>query len=134
MALAMNIILILAAMALVGATLTLPGIAGIALTIGIAVDANVLIYERIREELRLGKTPRAAVDTGYQRATITIMDANVTSLIAALVLYQFGTGPVKGFAVTLSIGLVANLFTAIFVTRMIFDYLLTERRVKELSI
>ena len=134
LALVMNIILILAAMAVVGATLTLPGIAGIALTIGIAVDANVLIYERIREELRLGKTPRAAVDTGYQRATITIMDANVTSLIAALVLYQFGTGPVKGFAVTLSIGLVANLLTAIFVTRMIFDYLLTERRVKELSI
>ena len=134
MALAMNILLILAAMALVGATLTLPGIAGIALTIGIAVDANVLIYERIREELRLGKTPRAAVDTGYSRATITIMDANVTSLIAALVLYQFGTGPVKGFAVTLSVGLAANMFTAIFVTRIIFDYLLTERRVKELSI
>ena len=88
LALAMNIILILAAMALIGATLTLPGIAGIALTIGIAVDANVLIYERIREELRLGKTPRAAVDTGYQRATITIMDANVTSAIAALVLYN----------------------------------------------
>ncbi|MGA3113010.1 MAG: protein translocase subunit SecD [Syntrophobacteraceae bacterium] len=134
MALAMNILFILAAMALVGATLTLPGIAGIALTIGIAVDANVLIYERIREELRLGKTPRAAVDTGYQRATITIMDANVTSLIAALVLYQFGTGPVKGFAVTLSVGLAANMFTAIFVTRIIFDYLLTERRLKELSI
>jgi len=134
MALAMNIILILALMAAFGATLTLPGIAGIALTIGIAVDANVLIYERIREELRLGKTPRAAVDTGYQRATITIMDANVTSLIAALVLYQFGTGPVKGFAVTLSVGLVANMFTAIFVTRIVFDYLLTERRVKELSI
>jgi preprotein translocase subunit SecD len=133
-ALAMNIVLILALMALFGATLTLPGIAGIALTIGIAVDANVLIYERIREELRLGKTPRAAVDTGYSRATITIMDANVTSLIAALVLYQFGTGPVKGFAVTLSIGLIANLFTAIIVTRVIFDYLLTERRVKELSI
>ncbi len=133
-ALVMNIILILAAMAIVGATLTLPGIAGIALTIGIAVDANVLIYERIREELRLGKTPRAAVETGYQRATITIMDANVTSLIASLVLYQFGTGPVKGFAVTLSVGLIANLFTAIVVTRVIFDYLLTERRVKELSI
>jgi preprotein translocase subunit SecD len=134
LALVMNIILILGAMAIVGATLTLPGIAGIALTIGIAVDANVLIYERIREELRLGKTPRAAVETGYSRATITIMDANVTSLIAALVLYQFGTGPVKGFAVTLGIGLVANLFTAIFVTRIIFDYLLTERRVKQLSI
>ncbi len=134
LALFMNIVLVLAAMALVGATLTLPGIAGIALTIGIAVDANVLIYERIREELRLGKTPRAAVDTGYERATTTIMDANLTSLIAALVLYQFGTGPVKGFAVTLSIGLLANLFTAIFVTRIIFDYLLTERRVKQLSI
>lgn len=134
LALAMNVTLILGLMALLGATLTLPGIAGIALTIGIAVDANVLIYERIREELRLGKTPRSAVDTGYQRATITIMDANATSLIAALVLYQFGTGPVKGFAVTLGFGLVANMFTAIFVTRIIFDYLLTERRVKELSI
>ncbi len=134
MALAMNILLILALMALIGATLTLPGIAGIALTIGIAVDANVLIYERIREELRLGKTPRAAVDTGYQRATITILDANVTSAIAALVLYGFGTGPVRGFAVTLFFGLAANMFTAIFVTRIIFDYLLTERRVRELSI
>ncbi len=134
LALAMNIILILVLMALIRATLTLPGIAGIALTIGIAVDANVLIYERIREEMRLGKTPRAAVDTGYQRATITIVDANVTSAIAALVLYGFGTGPVRGFAVTLFFGLAANMFTAIFVTRIIFDYLLTERRVKELSI
>ncbi len=134
MALAMNILLILATDGRYRATLTLPGIAGIALTIGIAVDANVLIYERIREELRLGKTPRAAVDTGYQRATITIMDANVTSAIAALVLYGFGTGPVRGFAVTLFFGLAANMFTAIFVTRIIFDYLLTERRVKELSI
>ncbi len=134
LALAMNILLILALMALISATLTLPGIAGIALTIGIAVDAIVLIYERIREELRLGKTPRAAIDTGYQRATITIMDANVTSAIAALVLYGFGTGPVRGFAVTLFFGLAANMFTAIFVTRIIFDYLLTERRVKELSI
>ncbi len=134
LALAMNILLILVLMALIKATLTLPGIAGIALTIGIAVDANVLIYERIREELRLGKTPRAAVDTGYQRATITIMDANVTSAIAALVLYGFGTGPVRGFAVTLFFGLAANMFTAIFVTRIIFDYLLSERRVKELSI
>jgi len=134
LALAMNIVLVLVMMALLRATLTLPGIAGIALTIGIAVDANVLIYERIREELRLGKTPRAAIDTGYQRATITIMDANVTSAIAALVLYGFGTGPVRGFAVTLFFGLAANMFTAIFVTRIIFDYLLIERRVKELSI
>lgn len=134
LALVMNVILILAVMAALRATLTLPGIAGIALTIGIAVDANVLIYERIREELRFGKTPRAAIDTGYERATITILDANVTSAIAALVLYEFGTGPVKGFAVTLFFGLAANMFTAIFVTRVIFDYLLTERRVKELSI
>lgn len=99
-----------------------------------AVDANVLIYERIREELRLGKTSRAAVETGYSRATATILDANVTTLIAAVVLFQFGTGPVKGFAVTLSIGLLANLFTAIVVTRVIFDYLLTQRRVRTLSI
>ena len=134
LALIMNVILVLAGLALFGATLTLPGIAGIALTIGIAVDANVLIYERIREEMRLGKTPRAAVDNGYEHATKTIMDANITSLIAAAVLFQFGTGPVKGFAVTLSIGLIANLFTAIVVTRVFFDYLLTQRRVKALSI
>lgn len=133
-ALVLNIMLILAGLAAFGATLTLPGIAGIALTIGMAVDANVLIYERIREELRLGKTPRAAVDTGYDRATMTILDANVTTLIAAVVLFQFGTGPVRGFAVTLTIGLVANLFTAIIVTRIIFDYLLLQRRVKKLSI
>jgi preprotein translocase subunit SecD len=134
LALALNIIIVLAGLAAFQATLTLPGIAGIALTIAIAVDANVLIYERIREELRIGKTARAAVETGYARATWTILDANVTTLIAALVLFQFGTGPVKGFAVTLSIGLVANLFTAIVVTRVIFDYLLETRRMKTLSI
>ncbi len=133
-ALIMNIILLLAGLAAFGATLTLPGIAGIALTTAIAVDANVLIYERIREELRLGKTPRAAVEAGYSRATITILDSNTTSLIAAVVLFQFGTGPVKGFAVTLVIGLIANLFTAIVVTRVIFDYLLVQRRVRTLSI
>lgn len=133
-ALFLNIVLILAGLAAFGATLTLPGIAGIALTIGMAVDANVLIYERIREELRLGKTPRAALDTGYDRATTTILDANVTTLIAAIVLFQFGTGPVRGFAVTLTIGLIANLFTAIIVTRVIFDYLLLQRRVRQLSI
>jgi preprotein translocase subunit SecD len=134
LALILNIILVLAGLAAFGATLTLPGIAGIALTIAIAVDANVLIYERIREELRLGKTPRAAVETGYSRATITILDANIASLIAAAVLFQFGTGPVKGFAVTLAIGLIANLFTAIVVTRVVFDYLLVQRRVRTLSI
>jgi preprotein translocase subunit SecD len=99
-----------------------------------AVDANVIIFERIREEVRLGKTPRAAVDAGYSKATLTILDANVTTLIAALVLFQFGTGPVKGFAVTLSLGIVASLFTAIIVSRMIFDYLVFQRRIKQLSI
>ena len=133
-ALLMNILLIFSGLAAFGATLTLPGIAGIALTIGMAVDANVLIYERIREELKLGKTPRAALDAGYDRATVTIIDSNVTTLIAALVLFQFGTGPIRGFAVTLTIGLVANLYTAIIVTRVIFDYFLTERRTRTLSI
>ena len=104
LALFLNILFIAAGLAFFGATLTLPGIAGVILTIGMAVDANVLVFERIREELRLGKTPRAAVDGGYSKALVTILDANVTTLIAALVLFQFGTGPVKGFAVTLSIG------------------------------
>jgi len=134
LALIMNILLILAALAAFQATLTLPGIAGIILTIGMAVDANVLIYERIREELRLGKTPRAAIDAGFSRATVTIVDSNVTTLIAAVVLFQFGTGSVKGFAVTLSIGILASMFTAIIVSRMIFDYWLMQRRVTELSI
>jgi preprotein translocase subunit SecD len=116
------------------ATLTLPGIAGIILTIGMAVDANVLIFERIREELRLGKTPIAAIDGGYSKAFLTIMDANVTTLIAAVVLFQFGTGPVKGFAVTLSIGIVASLFTALFVSRVIFDVLLAKRMIRRVSI
>jgi preprotein translocase subunit SecD len=133
-ALCLNIILIAAGLALFQATFTLPGIAGIILTIGMAVDANVIIFERIREEARLGKTPRAAVDAGYSKATLTILDANVTTLIAALVLFQFGTGPVKGFAVTLSIGIVASLFTAIVVTRLIFDYLILYRRIRRLSI
>ncbi len=133
-ALILNILLIAGGLAGFGATLTLPGIAGIILTIGMAVDANVLIFERIREELRLGKTPRAAVDAGYDRATLTILDANVTTLIAALVLFQFGTGPVKGFAVTLSLGVVASLFTALVLTRAIFDYLLVNRKVRTISI
>jgi preprotein translocase subunit SecD len=133
-ALGLNIVLIAAGLAFFQATLTLPGIAGIILTIGMAVDANVIIFERIREEIRLGKTPRAAVDGGYGKATLTILDANVTTLIAALVLFQFGTGPVKGFAVTLSIGILASLFTAIVVTRLIFDYFVFQRRIKSLSI
>jgi len=130
----LDIILIGAGLAAFGATLTLPGIAGIILTIGMAVDNNVLIYERIREELRLGKTPRAAVESGFDRATTTITDANVTTLIAAVILFQFGTGPVKGFAVTLSIGVVASMFTAIVVSRLVFDYILTTRKVTRISI
>jgi len=134
LALLLNIILIAAGLAVFGATLTLPGIAGVILTIGMAVDANVLVFERIREELRIGKTPGAAVDSGFSKATITILDANVTTLVAALVLFQFGTGPVKGFAVTLSIGIVASFFTAVFVSRVVFDYFLFFRQVRKLSI
>ena len=134
LALILNIILIMAVLAIFKATLTLPGIAGIVLTIGMAVDANVLIFERIREELQLGKTVRAGVSAGYSKAFITILDANVTTLIAALVLFQFGTGPVKGFAVTLSIGIVASMFTAIFVTRFVFDWFMSKIRIQTLSI
>jgi preprotein translocase subunit SecD len=133
-ALFLNILLIGAGLAAFQATLTLPGIAGIILTIGMAVDANVIIFERVREEMALGRTPRAAVDAGYDRATLTILDANVTTLIAALVLFQFGTGPVKGFAVTLSLGVIASMFTALIVSRIIFDYILMNRKVKSLSI
>jgi preprotein translocase subunit SecD len=133
-ALVLNVLLIAGGLAGFGATLTLPGIAGIILTIGMAVDANVLIFERIREEMALGKTPRASVDAGYERATLTILDANVTTLIAALVLFQFGTGPVKGFAVTLSLGVIASLFTALVLTRAIFDYFLINRKVRTISI
>jgi preprotein translocase subunit SecD len=134
LALVLNIMLIGAGLAAFQATLTLPGIAGIILTIGMAVDANVIIFERVREELALGRTPRAAIDAGYSRATLTILDANVTTLIAAVVLFQFGTGPVKGFAVTLSLGVVASMFTALILSRLIFDYILMYRQVKTLSI
>jgi len=133
-ALFLNILLIGAGLASLQATLTLPGIAGIILTIGMAVDANVIIFERIREEVALGRTPRAAIDAGYNRATLTVLDANVTTLIAAVVLFQFGTGPVKGFAVTLSLGVIASMFTALILSRMIFDYILMNRKVKTLSI
>ena len=133
-ALLMNILFIMAGLAFFGATLTLPGIAGIILTIGMSVDANVLIFERIREEMRLGKTPRASIEGGYGKALVTILDAQITTLIAALVLFQFGTGAVKGFAVTVSIGIFGSLLTAIFVTRIIFDYLYVQRRMKKISI
>mgnify|MGYP001431455168 CR=1 FL=1 len=133
-ALVADLILLVAAMAAFNATLTLPGIAGIILTLGMAVDGNVLIYERIREELRSGKTARAALDAGFERATLTILDANVTTLIAALVLFQFGSGTVKGFAVTLSIGVVVSVFTVLVLCRAIFDYFLSSRQVKRLSV
>ena len=134
-ALAINIVLIFGALAYFGADLTLPGIAGIVLTIGMAVDANVLVFERIKEELRAGRTPRSAVDSGFGKALSSILDANVTTLIAALFLFQFGTGPIRGFAVTLSIGILASLFSAVFVSRWIFDFLLSRReRVERLSI
>ncbi|MDR1490273.1 MAG: protein translocase subunit SecD [Desulfovibrio sp.] len=117
----LDILMILAGLAIFGATLTLPGIAGIVLTLGMAVDANVLIFERIREELRRGLTPAAAVEAGFSRAMLAITDSNLTTILAALILYQFGTGPVRGFAVTLSIGVLVSMFTAIFVSHIIFD-------------
>jgi preprotein translocase subunit SecD len=133
-ALFLNVILTMGTLAIFQATLTLPGIAGILLVIGMAVDANVLIFERAREEIRLGKTPRAVVETGYGKAFITILDTHVTTLIAAVFLFQFGTGPVKGFAVTLTIGLIYSILTAVFVTRIIFDYFVWNRKIKALSI
>jgi protein-export membrane protein SecD len=133
-ALLFDLVIILAVLAGFNATLTLPGIAGLILTIGMAVDANVLIFERIREELKAGKTLRAAIDAGYEKAFSTIMDANVTTFITAIVLFQFGTGPIKGFAVTLSIGLATSMFTAIYVTRVIFDLWTSRKSVKSIAI
>jgi len=133
-ALVFNVILLLGAMASLNATLTLPGIAGIILAIGMAVDSNVLMFERIRDELRAGKTPGAAVDSGYKKAFWTIFDSHVTTLITAAVLFQFGTGPIKGFAVTLSLGVSINLFTALIGTKTAFDIILSKVRVKTLSI
>ncbi|MBN1898240.1 MAG: protein translocase subunit SecD, partial [Spirochaetes bacterium] len=130
----LNLFFILSILILLKGTLTLPGIAGIVLTIGMAVDANVLIFARIKEELQTGKSIIASVDSGFQKAYSAILDANVTTLITAFVLSQFGTGPIKGFAVTLFIGLVANLFTAVFVGRNIFDYILMKFRPRKLSI
>ncbi len=134
-ALVMNLLILMGAMAYFAATLTLPGIAGVILTIGMGVDANVLIFERIKEEMRSGKPPRTAVSVGFSRVFLTIVDANMTSLVAAAILFQFGTGPVQGFAVTLSIGLISNVFTAMFVSRFLFDWVLGGRRqVSALSI
>lgn len=130
----LNILFLMGALAALGATLTLPGIAAIVLLVGMSVDSNVLIFERIREELRLGKTPSAGVDSGYDKAFLTIMDSHVTTLITAAVLFQFGTGPVKGFAVSLSLGIIINLFTSLVVTKVVFDFCLSRLRVKKLSI
>jgi preprotein translocase subunit SecD len=127
-ALILNLIILLGFLGYSGATLTLPGIAGVILTVGMGVDSNVLIFERIREELRNGKTPPSAVEQGFGHAWITIVDTHVTTIVSAVILFLFGTGPVKGFAVTLSFGLFANLFTAVFVSRVIFDWLLTRKQ------
>lgn len=134
LALLLTLIILSGALAYFGASLTLPGIAGIILTVGMAVDANVLIFERIREELRIGKTVRAAVDMGFSKAFKTIIDANVTTVIAAIVLFQFGTGPIRGFAITLSIGIAASMFASVFISRVIFDTVLSLKKVKKLSI
>ncbi|TLM68423.1 MAG: protein translocase subunit SecD [Deltaproteobacteria bacterium] len=133
-ALGLNLLFMLGCLSLFKATLTLPGIAGIALTLGMAIDANVLINERIREELRIGKSARAALDAGYEKAFWSIMDANLTTLMAGLILFQFGTGPIKGFAVTLSVGIATTLFTALFVTRLIYDFFMQRRHVERLSV
>ena len=134
LALTCNLVLIVAVLSMLQATLTLPGIAGIVLTVGMAVDANVLIFERIREELRNGNSPQASIHAGYEKAFSTIADANITTLIAALVLFGFGTGPIKGFAITLSIGIVTSMFTAIMGTRAVINLVYGGRRVRALSI
>ena len=133
-ALGVNVLLLVAILSLLQATLTLPGMAGIALTVGMAIDANVLINERIREEIRNGCSPQAAIHAGYERAFATILDSNITTLIAAVVLYIFGTGPIQGFAVTLSIGILTSMFTAIMGSRAIINLLYGRRRLSKLSI
>jgi preprotein translocase subunit SecD len=133
-ALVLNLIYLLGALVAIRATLTLPGIAGIILAIGMAVDSNVLMFERIREELRQGKTVRAAVNSGYDKALFTILDSHVTTLITAVVLFQFGTGPIKGFAVTLSLGVMINLFSSLIGTKVIFDWVNMRKQLRRLSI
>jgi len=129
-----NVIILMGFMGAVGATLTLPGIAGVILTIGMSVDSNILIFERIKEELRNGKTIRAAVDTGFSRVFWTIFDTHLCTLVSAAFLFQFGTGPIRGFAVTLTVGLLANMFTAIYVSHRLFDLTLSRRKLESLSI
>jgi preprotein translocase subunit SecD len=134
LALIANVALIVAVLSVLGATLTLPGIAGIVLTVGIAVDSNVLIYERIREELRGGRTPITAIDAGFTRALATILDSNITTFIAAAVLFYIGTGPVRGFAVTLGIGIITTVFTAFTLTRLIVAWWVHWKRPKTVPI
>ena len=134
LALTLNLVLIIAVLSLLQATLTLPGIAGIVLTVGMAVDANVLIYERIKEEMRAGMSPQNAIHSGYEKAFSTITDANITTFIAAIVLYGMGTGPIKGFAITLAIGILSSMFTAIFGTRVLVNLIYGNRRVEKLNI
>jgi preprotein translocase subunit SecD len=133
-ALLVNVVLLCALMSMISATLTLPGIAGIVLTVGMAVDANVLIFERIREELKAGLSPQRAIDAGYGRAFVAILDANITTFIAAIILFAVGTGPVKGFAVTLALGILTSMFTAIFLSRAITNLVYGSRKVQTLSI
>lgn len=134
LALAANVVLICAAMSLFNATLTLPGIAGIVLTVGMSVDANVLIFSRIREELKNGLSPQQAISTGYEGAMVTIIDANITTLIVAFILWGIGSGPIQGFAITLSIGIVTSMFTAIIGTRALINWWLGGRKLKTLWI
>ena len=133
-ALISNLVLVTAIMSLVGATLTLPGIAGIVLTVGMAVDANVLIFARISEELKSNIDPQQAIRNGFSKAFSTIIDANITTLLVALILYAIGTGPIKGFAVTLSIGIITSVFTAIFVTRSLVNFIYGYRDIKDLKV
>jgi protein-export membrane protein SecD len=129
-----NLMLLVGLMSLFGGTLTLPGLAGLVLTVGMAVDANVIIFERIREELRAGRAPRGAIATGFQKARWTILDANITTLITALVLFEFGSGPIKGFAVTLSVGILTSVFSALVITRLLYDLKPGSQPVEQLSI
>ena len=133
-ALVFNLGILLGLMAYIGATMTLPGIAGFVLTIGIGVDSNVLIFERIKEELAAQRGPRAAIEAGFNRVFLTLVDTHVASLISAAFLFQFGTGPIRGFAMTLSIGLLSNLFTSVFVSKTLFELVLSRRQVASLSI
>jgi preprotein translocase subunit SecD len=134
LALLANLLMLVGLMSLFEATLTMPGIAGLVLTVGMAIDGNVIIFERIRDELRAGRAPRAAISTGFKKALWTILDANITTLITALVLFEYGTGPIKGFAVTLSVGILTSVFTALVITRLAYEVYPGMRPVEQVSI